>query len=99
MAAPHSSSQLGSGLLHAERHNHSGQNITLRVYHQQRYRQAFFEAVARGDVRPLTIPWSFVGAFFLPLLYLSIPHTTRPWLYRLRWVVVAAVIGLHVRLL
>ncbi|KAL1844276.1 hypothetical protein VTJ49DRAFT_2333 [Mycothermus thermophilus] len=60
---------------------------------------AFFEAAARGDVRPLVIPWSFVGSFFLPLLYLSFPHTNRPWLYRLRWAVAATIVYFHVRML
>jgi hypothetical protein len=69
------------------------------VYQQQQYRAAFNAAVAAGEVKPLVIPWSFVGSFFLPLLYLSIPHTNRPWLYRMRWLVAAAVVYLNARLL
>ncbi|KAH6650707.1 hypothetical protein F5144DRAFT_543720 [Chaetomium tenue] len=73
--------------------------FNLAVYQQQQYRDAFNAAVAAGELKPLVIPWSFVGSFFLPLLYLSIPHTNRPWLYRMRWLVAAAVVYLNTRLL
>ncbi|KAK4156936.1 membrane bound O-acyl transferase family-domain-containing protein [Chaetomidium leptoderma] len=78
----------------------SGQTtFNLGVYHQQQYRAAFGAALAAGEVKPLVIPWSLVGSFFLPLLYLSIPHTNRPWLYRMRWPVAAAVVYLNVGLM
>ncbi len=57
-------------------------------------RSAFEAAVARGEARPLVVPWCLVGAFVLPALYLAVPHTKRPWLYRARFLVVAAVAGL-----
>ncbi|AEO53531.1 hypothetical protein MYCTH_2294996 [Thermothelomyces thermophilus ATCC 42464] len=75
------------------------QPFNLGVYYQKQYRAAFRAALEAGEVRPLVIPWSFVGSFFLPLLYLSIPHVNRPWLYHMRWLVAAAVIYLNVRLL
>ena len=77
----------------------SQESFNLAVYQQQQYRAAFSAAVAAGEVKPLVIPWSFVGSFFLPLFYLSIPHTNRPWLYRMRWLVAAAVVYLNARLL
>jgi hypothetical protein len=75
-----------------------GPDFNLRLYHQTHYRQAFFEAAARDDVRPFVFPWGFVGSFFLPVLYLSFPHVHRPWLYRLRWAVAATILYLHIRL-
>lgn len=69
------------------------------VLHQQQYRAAFYAAVASGELKPLVLPWSFIGCFLLPVLYLSTPHTTRPWLYRMRWLVAAAVIYLNIRLI
>ncbi|KAK4142340.1 uncharacterized protein C8A04DRAFT_13280 [Dichotomopilus funicola] len=76
----------------------SHEGFNLGAYHQQQYQAAYQAALAAGHVQPLVLPWSVVGSFFLPLLYLSIPHTTRPWLYRLRWAVAAAVVWLNVRL-
>ncbi|KAK3310055.1 uncharacterized protein B0T15DRAFT_517234 [Chaetomium strumarium] len=75
------------------------ENLSLATYYQHQYQKTFHAAVAAGEVTPFVIPWSFIGVFFLPLFYLSIPHTTRPWLYRLRWAVAAAVIYLNIRLM
>ncbi|KAL2154797.1 hypothetical protein VTH82DRAFT_3473 [Thermothelomyces myriococcoides] len=75
------------------------QPFNLGVHYQEQHRAAFKAALEAGEVKPLVIPWSFVGSFFLPLLYLSIPHVNRPWLYHMRWLVAAAVIYLNVRLL
>ncbi|KAK4043012.1 membrane bound O-acyl transferase family-domain-containing protein [Parachaetomium inaequale] len=75
------------------------ENFNLGIYYQQQYQAAFNAALAAGEVKPLVIPWSFVGSFFLPLVYLVIPHTNRPWLYRMRWAVAAAVVYLNVRLM
>lgn len=74
-------------------------NMSLATFYQQQYRQIYHAALAAGEVRPLVVPWSFAGSFFLPLVYLSIPHTTRPWLYRMRWAVAAAVFCLNARLM
>ncbi|KAL2133054.1 hypothetical protein VTI74DRAFT_2993 [Chaetomium olivicolor] len=73
--------------------------FNLGVYYSDHYRQAFYAALAAGEVKPLLLPWSFIGSFFLPLLYLSIPHTNRPWLYRMRWAAAAAVVYLNFDLL
>ncbi|KAL2199276.1 hypothetical protein P885DRAFT_30818 [Corynascus similis CBS 632.67] len=73
--------------------------FNLAVYYQEHYRGLFKTALSAGEIRPLVIPWSLVGSFFLPLLYLSIPHVNRPWLYRMRWLVAAAVIYLNARLM
>ncbi|KAK0632824.1 hypothetical protein B0T14DRAFT_417151 [Immersiella caudata] len=62
----------------------------LPTYYLHTHRLAFQQALQSGTASPFVIPWSIAGAFFLPVLYLSVPHRKRPWLYRLRWVVVAA---------
>jgi hypothetical protein len=90
MAAHHPGPGFGSGL--------DNRNVNFGAYHQQEYREAFRAALATGRVQPFLFPWSFIGSFFLPLLYLSIPHTQQPWLYRMRWAVAAAVVYLNVRL-
>ncbi|KAK4128763.1 hypothetical protein N657DRAFT_639253 [Parathielavia appendiculata] len=74
-------------------------NFNLGAYHQQQYRETFRAALAAGKVKPLLFPWSFIGCFFLPLFYLSIPHKQRPWLYRMRWAVAATVVYLNVNLI
>ncbi|KAK4105520.1 hypothetical protein N658DRAFT_417061 [Parathielavia hyrcaniae] len=76
----------------------SDRDFKLNAYHQEQYREAFRSALAAGQVKPLLFPWSLIGCFFLPLFYLSIPHQQRPWLYRMRWAVAAAVIYLNVDL-
>ncbi|KAK4136373.1 hypothetical protein BT67DRAFT_374537 [Trichocladium antarcticum] len=75
------------------------QNISPGAFYQQEYRDIFHAAVAAGRVTPAVFPWSLVGSFFLPLLYLSIPHTKRPWLYRMRWAVAAAIVALNARMM
>ena len=61
------------------------------------YTSSFDAAVAAGTARPLVVPYSLFGSFGLPILYLSIPHTNRPWLYRARFLVLAAMLALHVQ--
>ncbi|EPE28134.1 hypothetical protein GLAREA_04925 [Glarea lozoyensis ATCC 20868] len=54
------------------------------------YIKYFHDRVKEGSVRPL-VPHYHLGGMFLLLAYLSIPHTTRPWLYKARWVVLAII--------
>ena len=61
------------------------------------YTSSFDAAVAAGTARPLVVPYSLFGSFGLPILYLSIPHANRPWLYRARFLVLAAMLALHVQ--
>lgn len=51
------------------------------------HRAEFSAALASGTTKPFVVPWSVSGAFFLPVLYLCVPHRKRLWLYQLRWVV------------
>lgn len=45
--------------------------------------------ILNGDSRPLVLPYSILGPFIVPTLWLAIPHSRNPWMWRARWVVVA----------
>ncbi|KAK0748162.1 membrane bound O-acyl transferase family-domain-containing protein [Apiosordaria backusii] len=62
-------------------------------------RSIFYDQLSQGKTKPLVLPSAFFGTLFLPLLYLSIPHKTRPWLYRARWLVALAILYLNYQLL
>jgi len=66
----------------------------LASQHRHELRAAFKKAVVSGEARAWTVPWCLLGPFVLPALYLSIPHTTRPWLYRARFLVLATIVVL-----
>ena len=60
------------------------------------YRAKFYESVAAGEIKPLIVPYHFLGEFLL-VGYLCIPHVGRPWLYATRWLVLAAIITFEVK--
>lgn len=62
------------------------------------YRDAFAEALATGEKHPLVIPFSIFGPLIVPALWLSIPHTKRPWLYQTRWLVLGYVFWFNIGL-
>ncbi|KAH7328699.1 hypothetical protein B0I35DRAFT_404027 [Stachybotrys elegans] len=47
------------------------------------------EAFASGRLKPLVLPYCLFGVYILPILWLTIPHVHRPWLYRSRWALMA----------
>ncbi|KAJ9139076.1 Membrane bound o-acyl transferase family protein, partial [Pleurostoma richardsiae] len=51
------------------------------------------EQLASGEIKPLVMPYSLLGVFILPILYLSIPHVKRPWLYRARFPLMAFIVA------
>jgi hypothetical protein len=55
------------------------------------YRDAVHQAIAQGHARPLVLPYNLLAPFLVPALWLTLPHVQRPWLYRLRWAIVALV--------
>ncbi|KAI0383963.1 hypothetical protein F5Y04DRAFT_278582 [Hypomontagnella monticulosa] len=61
------------------------------VAYREIYRVKFDENVSAGTKQPFLIPLHLLGLWVLPTLYLAIPHKNRPWLYRARWLVLAAV--------
>ncbi|KID66825.1 hypothetical protein MAN_05106, partial [Metarhizium hybridum] len=60
------------------------------------YRTAFLDALNDGRAKPLLIPFSILGTSVVPTLWLTIPHTSRPWVYQTRWLVMAFVICFNV---
>lgn len=58
--------------------------VNLGAHVRDHYRLHFARQLAAGATKPLVVPYSLLGAFLLPLLYLSFPHADRPWLYRAR---------------
>ncbi|KAG9236251.1 membrane bound O-acyl transferase family-domain-containing protein [Amylocarpus encephaloides] len=52
------------------------------------HREYFLDLVEDGSIRPLIFHYHFSGCLLL-IAYLLIPHTTRPWVYRARWLVLA----------
>lgn len=59
------------------------------------YRAYFSSALAADHLRPLVIPYSVLGAFIIPVLYLAIPHTRRPWLYKARYLVMLGIVAFN----
>lgn len=63
-----------------------------------RIQSTFYARVAAGELKPLVLPHLLYG--FIPvLMYLCIPHTTRPWLYKARWAVLVGVLWWQVKLM
>ncbi|KAK1769959.1 membrane bound O-acyl transferase family-domain-containing protein [Phialemonium atrogriseum] len=75
------------------------QHENLGLFYRELYRSKFKAAIAAGTARPLVLPFDLVGSFILPALYLCIPHTRRPWLYRMRFAVMALVIYLNLAMI
>lgn len=61
------------------------------------YRRHFADQVAAGTIKPLVLPYAVLGSFLLPVLYLSVPHARRPWLYAARWPLLAFIVVFNVR--
>ncbi|SPO00928.1 uncharacterized protein DNG_03676 [Cephalotrichum gorgonifer] len=59
----------------------------------------FRAAMALGLSKPPVFPYILFGTFFLPGLYLAIPHANRPWLYRLRFAVMALIVSLNIKMM
>ncbi|KAK2032607.1 hypothetical protein LX32DRAFT_661120 [Colletotrichum zoysiae] len=63
------------------------------------YRAAFKARVAAGEARPFVFPYTMYASFIVPMLYMVIPHTKRPWLYRARWLVIAFIIKFNLEII
>ncbi|KAH8678402.1 membrane bound O-acyl transferase family-domain-containing protein [Xylariales sp. PMI_506] len=61
----------------------------LAEEYNQIYRARFSERLASGDKTPILFHFYVLSSQLIPALYLTIPHKNRPWLYRLRWVILA----------
>lgn len=57
------------------------------------YRESFIQDVAEGRAKPLLFPFGLLAPVIVPVLWLAIPHTQRPWVYRTRWLVMAFILA------
>lgn len=55
------------------------------------YRDHFARLVEQGQAQPLVLPYSLLGPFIVPTLWLAVPHVKRPWVYQTRWLMLASV--------
>lgn len=67
----------------------------LGAYVRDIYRLRFAHELAAGTLKPLIIPYSLLGTFILPILYFSISHINRPWLFRARYLLMAFIVGFN----
>lgn len=67
----------------------------VRADHVWRFRAA----MAQGLTKPPVFPYVLLGTFFIPGIYLAIPHTNRPWLYQLRWAVMALIVAFNAKMM
>ncbi|KAB5514885.1 hypothetical protein GE09DRAFT_1046458 [Coniochaeta sp. 2T2.1] len=67
----------------------------LLLHRREVLRAHFVADVAAGTARPFVLPFDLLGTVLLPIIYLCIPHTRRPWLYRLRFAVVGLMVWLN----
>lgn len=63
------------------------------------YRSVFHDNIANGSARYFLLPHSLLGSTIIPIIYLTIPHKNRPWLYQARWAVAALMIALNLDLM
>ncbi|KAI0141096.1 hypothetical protein F4776DRAFT_548611 [Hypoxylon sp. NC0597] len=68
------------------------QNADIAIIYRDLYHAKFWNDVQAGYKTPFLVPLHLLGVWFLPTLYLAIPHKNRPWLYQARWVVLAFVV-------
>lgn len=69
----------------------------LGEYVRIAYRRHFAHEFALGSVKPLIIPQSVLVTFGLPILYYTIPHRNRPWLFRARYLLMMCIILYNAR--
>ncbi|KAI0135398.1 hypothetical protein F4814DRAFT_20616 [Daldinia grandis] len=65
------------------------EGIDIASAYRDFYRARFQDDVSAGTKKPFLVPLYFLGYWFIPIVYLAIPHKNRPWLYRARWLVLA----------
>ncbi|KAI3400440.1 hypothetical protein diail_3061 [Diaporthe ilicicola] len=61
------------------------------------YRRHFAHELALGNVKPLVVPYGVLTTFGLPILYFSIPHRNRPWLFRARYLLMLYIVLYNLR--
>lgn len=53
------------------------------------HRSALLRQVEDGHRRHIVLPQALFASLVLPIVWVAIPHNTRPWLYRSRWLAFA----------
>jgi hypothetical protein len=71
----------------------------LGAVYRQMYRDEFRAEVAAGRLRPMVIPHAVFGGVIVPVLYMSIPHARRPWLFKARWLVMAFIFCFNLKMI
>ena len=71
------------------------ETTNLGLYQRELYRAHFRERVAAGNASLFILPYAALGTFILPILYLTIPHVKRPWLYRTRFALYAFIVAFN----
>jgi hypothetical protein len=61
-----------------------------------KYRAAFAAEVAAGTKMPFVIPYTLLGAFILPTLWLSVSQKRYPWFSTTRWLLAAFILAFNV---
>lgn len=61
------------------------------------YRAHFAHELALGTVEPLVVPYGVLVTFGLPILYFSIPHRNRPWLFTARYLLMLFILLYNMR--
>lgn len=59
------------------------------------YRLHFEHELAAGTKRPMVIPYAVLGTVVLPVLYFSVPHVGRPWLFRARYLLALFILAFN----
>ncbi|KJZ71232.1 hypothetical protein HIM_09375 [Hirsutella minnesotensis 3608] len=78
----------------------SSQNMaTLAESTVAAHQAAFAQAVAEARSLPPVFPYTLLGAYIVPILWLTIPHVGRPRIYRTRWLVMVFVVAFNAHLL
>lgn len=63
------------------------------------YRAIFKARVAAGQAKPFVLPYGIFGTFILPILYMTVPHRKRPWVYAARWLVLTFIVAFNVKIM
>lgn len=71
----------------------------IATTYRELYRAKFQDEILAGTKEPFLLPLHLLGVWFLPTLYLAIPHKDRPWLYQARWLVLATVVVFNLHMI
>ncbi|OTB18262.1 hypothetical protein K445DRAFT_315057 [Daldinia sp. EC12] len=70
-------------------------NTDIASTYREIYRAKFQEDVQTGVKKPFLVPLYLITYWVIPIIYLTIPHKNRPWVYRARWLVLAFTVAFN----